>query len=258
MTAALPGTGAGTSAFSRALDHLGRAIVDGELPTDHTDTIEGLVERTGASRSVVREASRVLGALGMLSAGRRVGLRVLAPEHWDVLDPLVIRWRLGGPGARTQIDELRALRHAIEPAAAAAAAENVRRDAVDAPRDPEDDREGEEHGLGGEVSTRSLSVAVAALRSAADEPETAAYLQADRALHAAVLDLSANTMFARLRAVIDEGLRERAQRERVDLLPHPYDLTLHVRVAEAILAGDAGTAASVMREIVERTTPAPS
>lgn len=91
------------TAFERVLHTLGRAIVDGVLPAGHADTIEGLVQRTGASRSVVREASRVLGALGMLSAGRRVGLVILGPEHWDVLDPLVVRWRLVGPDSDAQL-----------------------------------------------------------------------------------------------------------------------------------------------------------
>ncbi|GAA1489439.1 FadR/GntR family transcriptional regulator [Brachybacterium sacelli] len=227
---------AGGTAFDRALDLLGRSIVGGELPADHADTIEGLVEHTGASRSVVREVSRVLTSLGMLSAGRRVGLRVLAQEHWDVLDPLVIRWRLDGPEPQALIDELRALRLAIEPAAAAAAATRAGR------RD--------------RGATRELEEAAADLRDAADEPEAAAFLRADRALHAAVLDLSANTLFTRLRAVVDEGLQERALRERAELLPDPHDLALHLRVTEAILAGEPGSAASAMREIVERTSSA--
>lgn len=236
MSAGAPDSSAGATTFARILDQLGRSIVDGELPAEHSDTIEGLVERTGASRSVVREVSRVLGALGMLTAGRRVGLRVRAREHWDMLDPLVIRWRLDGSDAQVQIDELRALRHAIEPAAAAAAATEAAR-----------------RGTG---ATRALEEAAAAMQDAADEPEPAAFLQADRALHAAVLDLCANTMFTRLRAVIDQGLRERALRERAELLPDPYDLTLHLRVTEAILGGEAGPAASAMREIVERTSSA--
>lgn len=225
----------GRTAFDRALDQLGRSIVSGELPADHGDTIEGLTARTGASRSVVREVSRVLGSLGMLSAGRRVGLRVLAPEHWDVLDPLVIRWRLDGPDPQKQVDELRALRHAVEPAAAAAAARTVQ--------------------CGG-VSTQALTLAVAALRRAGEDPDPAGFLQADLALHAAVLDFSANSMFIRLRAVVDEGLRVRALRERPDLPPNTHDLDLHVQVASAILAGDEQGAAHAMREIVERTSSA--
>ncbi|UEJ81211.1 FCD domain-containing protein [Brachybacterium halotolerans subsp. kimchii] len=234
-------TGAHPTRFDRALDELGTAIVRGDLPAGHADTVEGLVGRTGASRSVVRESTRVLTALGMLSAGRRVGLRVRGREHWDVLDPLVIRWRLAGPERTTQIAELRALRRAVEPEAAAAAARRV--------------AAGEATG----VSLRALEGAAAQMRQWAgvgavpgvDGPDS--FLAVDSALHAAVLALCDNAMFARLRTVIEESLRERALVERADLPPDPHDVDLHLQVARAIREGSAEDAARAMREIVVRT-----
>jgi DNA-binding FadR family transcriptional regulator len=228
---AMPGTGA--TRFDRALDQVGSAIVRGELPAGHADTVEGLVARTGASRSVVREATRVLGTLGMLSAGRRVGLRVRGREHWDVLDPLVIRWRLDSPERAVQIAELRSLRAAIEPAAAAAAAERVR------------------EGTAEEDALRQLAEAAESMRSAADDG--AAFLAADHGLHGAVLALSANAMFVRLRAVIRESLRERALVERADLPPDPHDVELHLQVVRAVAQGRAEEAARDMGEIIGRT-----
>ena len=225
----------GATAFERALDQLGREIVRGDLPTGHADTIDGFVERTGASRSVVREVTRVLGAVGMLSAGRRVGLRILPREHWDTLDVDVVRWRLDGPDAPVQTAELRALRLALEPAAAAAAARSTGPDRA--------------HGVA------ALEDAARAMLAAAENPDPTDFLQADRALHSAVLALSANSMFTRLRAVIEEGLRDRALRERAGLPPNPVDLALHLEVARAITAGDGAAAAAAMREIVERTSP---
>ena len=223
------------SAFDRALDQLGAAIVAGELPAGHADTVDGFITRTGASRSVIREVTRVLGALGMLSAGRRVGLRILPIAQWDLLDPRVIRWRLEGPDREVQLAELRSLRHAVEPAAAAAAAREVR---------------------DGRGSTRLLDEALVAMVQAADGPESGDFLAADRAFHAAVLDLSGNAMLLRLREVIEEGLRHRALVERGELAPDRHDLALHQEVAEAIGAGEEERAAACMREIIERTTVA--
>lgn len=232
----------GESRFDSALDTLGRAIVIGELPAEHADTIEGLVARTGASRSVVREATRVLATLGMLTAGRRVGLRVLPFEHWDTMDPLVVRWRLRSTGRDKQIEELRELRRAIEPEAAALAARRVSR---------------------GEISDwarEALAQADQQLRAVATVPDgatgpgdAAAYLHADSLLHARVLALSANAMFIRLQAVIEESLRERALHERIDLTPDPHDVDLHGEVVQRIQAGEPSAAAETMREIVERT-----
>lgn len=255
-----PTGGPRSTAFARALEQLGRAIVDGELPAGHIDTVEGFVERTGASRSVVREVTRVLGTLGMLCAGRRIGLRVLPREHWDVLDPHVIRWRMAGPeeDAAAAADELRALRHAIEPAAAAAAARTV------GDLGAQDERAGVERSGGeraadeqaGESRGRSLAALESAGRALADVPpgaEAESFLEVDRAVHAAILELSGNSVFMRLGAVIDEGLRTRAVHDRAGLPPDPHDLDLHRRVVGAILAGDPEDAASAMRQIVERT-----
>ncbi|UQN28535.1 FadR/GntR family transcriptional regulator [Brachybacterium kimchii] len=232
----------GESRFDSALDTLGCAIVLGELPAEHADTIEGLVARTGASRSVVREATRVLSTLGMLTAGRRVGLRVLPFDHWDTMDPLVIRWRLRSPGRIKQIAELRELRRAIEPEAAALAARRVSR---------------------GEVSNRAcgalahagreLRTVASGIGDATEPAHAAAYLHADSLLHSQVLALSANAMFIRLQAVIDESLRERALHERMDLAPEPHDVDLHGKVVRRILAGEPHAATAAMREIVERT-----
>ena len=225
---------AGASAFERALDQLGAAIVGGELEAGAADTIEGFIARTGASRSVVREVTRVLGGLGMLSAGRRVGLRIRPAEEWDLLDPRVIRWRLEGPDSARQVAELRSLRHAVEPAAAAAAAREVR---------------------AGRGDTRELDAAVTAMVEAADGPESGDFLAADRAFHAGVLALSGNAMLSRLRAVVEEGLRHRALVERGEQAPDRHDLGLHQEVAAAIGDGDEAQAAARMREIIERATP---
>ncbi|GAB4095124.1 FCD domain-containing protein [Brachybacterium horti] len=224
-----------STAFARALDQLGGAIARGDLPAGHADTVDGFVTRTGASRSVVREVTRVLTALGMLSAGRRVGLRVLGQEHWGLLDPHVIRWRLDGPDRAVQVEELRALRRAVEPAAAAAAARAVGR------RDEEE--------------VAALAAAAQAMTAAAGADDPGGFLAADRALHAAVLALSGNGMFVRLGGVIEEALRSRALHERADLPPDPHDLALHREVARAIIAGEETAARVAMAEIVDRTEP---
>ncbi|KQO62116.1 FadR/GntR family transcriptional regulator [Curtobacterium sp. Leaf261] len=216
------GTRTAVSAFDRVLDDIGTAIVRSELPAGHRDTVEGLERRTGTSRSIVREAIRVLTALGMLSAGRRVGLRVLPRDSWNVLDPLVIHWRLASADRPAQLEELRALRLAVEPEAARLAAERI-------------DREGR--------------IALAGTAHDLDAAGTErAWADADRALHGLVLRLSGNAMFIRLESVVDAALHER------ESLPvDPHALAQHRGVATAIGAGDGDRAASLMRRIVADT-----
>nr|WP_240895517.1 FCD domain-containing protein [Kineococcus siccus] len=173
----------------------------------------------------------------MLRASPRVGLVVQAPAHWDVLDPLVIRWRLGGPDREQQLTELRQLRAAVEPAAAAHAAEAVARG-----------------GPGVEERARHLAAAADALAAEAGAAGPA-FLRADQALHAAVLALAGSATFSRLGEVIAEALRDRALNERGHAPPDPHDVGLHLVLARAIGRGDAAAAAAAVREVVERAVP---
>lgn len=216
-------------AFERVLHDVGSSIVRGDLATDQVVTVDGLVERTGASRSIVREATRVLGSLGLVTASRRVGLRILPVSAWDVLDPLVVRWRLDGPDRAVQLDELRALRRAVEPEAAREAASRV--------------------GAGTDADAALRSLAERLTAAAGADADTTAWADTDRDLHALVLALSGNTMFGRLHAVVDEAVGERRS-----LPPDPHDVHLHVAVARAIATHDPEAAARAMREIVDRTT----
>jgi DNA-binding FadR family transcriptional regulator len=220
------GAAAGGRAFGHVLETVGRAIVVGDLPEGHADTLDGLVERTGASRSIVREASRVLVSLGLLSAGRRVGLLVRPTSEWNVLDPRVIGWRLDSPRRQEQLDELRQLRAAVEPEAARLAA---------------DRRTGAE--------AEALTAAAGTLETASIE----GYLEADQRLHGLVLAASGNSLFVRLRSVVDAALADRALHERPRVPPEPHDMRLHVDMVAAIVSRDGETAARLMREIVVRT-----
>ena len=71
--------------------------------------IDELESRYGVSRTVVREAVRVLEAMHLVESRRRVGVTVRRTEEWNVFDPAVIRWRLAGADRPRQ---LRSLDHA--------------------------------------------------------------------------------------------------------------------------------------------------
>ena len=114
-----------TSLHHRAIEHLGARIVAGELPAGHVMLAEHLEDELKVSRSVVREAVRVLQSLGLVETMKRVGIRVLPANRWNPFDPLVIRWRLAGEGRGGQLRSLAELRTAVEPVAAELAAGNA-------------------------------------------------------------------------------------------------------------------------------------
>lgn len=243
MTSPSAGPRRSRSTFDRVRDELGTAIVTGELPAGHRDSIDGFVARTGASRSIVREAVRVLVGSGLLSARRRTGLVVHPAGAWDVTDPVVLGWQLAGPDRERVVAHLRALRRAVEPAAASAAAAAV---AAGVPA--------RRYGPGSleDVIVRDplevLLENATVMAAWTDADDAATFLQADRALHRTVLALSGNAFFIRL-----GGLTERALDDRASIRPDLHDVGLHVRLAHAVADGEPVTAASAMTEIIDRT-----
>lgn len=219
---------ASAGAFHRVRDRLGADIVGGVLPEGAVVTIEDLQHRTGTSRSIVREATRVLVSLGMLRATQRVGVRVLPERDWNVFDPQVIRWRLRSDARGLQLRELFELRLAVEPEAARLAA---------ARRNP----------------AQAADLLEAAGRLSSSDANSGNFLDADLGFHRLVLAASGNATFVRLGAVIDEALRERAIVDMAHTAPNTHDLRLHAEVAASIHQRDGVSASSGMREIIERT-----
>ncbi|MEZ0491493.1 FadR/GntR family transcriptional regulator [Kineococcus sp. TBRC 1896] len=212
-------------AFGRVLDHVGAAVVTGDLPAGARTSVDALVEETLASRSIVREATRVLVALGLLTAGPRVGLVVQPATRWNLLDPHVVRWRLAGPDRAAQLRELRELRTAVEPVAARAAA----RRADSATR----------------TRLRDLATALDTVLDTAPGD----FSRLDAALHSELLHAAGNPMLVTLGAVVALAVRDRAE-----VPPRRLDVRLHADLARSVADGDDDLAGGLVARIVRRTS----
>ncbi|GAB2511642.1 FadR/GntR family transcriptional regulator [Paramicrobacterium agarici] len=217
------------SLHDRVLDALGESIVSGELAPGTVMRAEQIEHEHGVSRSVVREAVRVLQSLGLLTIVKRVGITVLASENWRVFDPFVIRWRLAGERG-AQLRSLTELRCAVEPSAAELAA----RHAPDAFAEP-------------------LVSLAARMRSVGRSGDLDAFLELDIEFHSRVLAASGNEMFAALDSVIAEVLRGRTELGLMPEKPHEEALALHLDVADAVHGRRPAEAHEAMDQIMRRT-----
>jgi len=208
------------------LDSLGREIVDGVTPVGSALTLDGICVRFGVSRTVAREAMRMLESMRLITSRRRVGLVVRPREEWDVFDPRLIRWRLDGPQRSDQLRSLTELRLAVEPHAAACAAAAAGR------------QEGDE-----------LVALTARMRRLGEEGRLAEFMELDIEFHARLLRASGNEMFAALTDVVAEVLRGRTEHGLMP--PHPEEeaLSAHEAVAAAVRAGDPVAAEVAMSQI---------
>jgi len=76
------------------LDHLGKVIVTGGYDDRPFPTEAELSIQHGVSRSVTREAVKMLTAKGLLSARPRQGTIVQPRSSWNLFDADILRWLL--------------------------------------------------------------------------------------------------------------------------------------------------------------------
>jgi len=217
----------GESLHGDVLDGLGLLVTGGGLEPGQVVRAEELGTRFGVSRTVVREAVRVLESMGLVTSRRRVGVTVAPREDWNVHDPRVIRWRLDGPGREEQLRTLTELRGGVEPVAAGLAATRA---------SPEQC---------GALLRAVMDMAVYG-RSGDLEP----YLEADVRFHSTLLAASGNEMLAAFSGMVGEVLSGRTRHDLMPTKPEPAAIRLHADVAEAVQAGDAAGAERAMRAIL--------
>ena len=223
------GTAAEGTLHDRLLDQWGAAIVDGAIaPGDRLPVPD--LDSQRPSRTVTREVTRVLEAMGLVTVKRKVGATVNPRRLWNIYDPRVIEWRLRGPGRGRTLHELSELRACVEPMAAQLAASHADQD-----------------------HWAKLTRAAIDMVANADRADGPDYLRADETFHRTLLEASGNAMFAALGDVIASVLSGRTRHE---LMPRKADekaLRLHGDVAALIRRGDAEGARHAMDWIVDES-----
>lgn len=216
-----------TSLHESVLDRLGAAVITGALAEGSVLRIEQVEADFGVSRTVIREAVRVLEAMRVVSVRRRVGITVRPAAEWNAFDPRIIRWRLAGPRRRDHLRALGELRRGVEPVAAGLAALHA---------------SGEQCGV--------LTGAVIGMSVTARSGDLETYLEHDIAFHRTLLAATGNEMFIGLADVVAEVLAGRTRHNLMPASPKPMAVSLHVTVAETVQAGDRTGAEEAMRGIV--------
>lgn len=205
---------------------LGRAIVVGDYDDKPFPTEAEIVREHEVSRSVTREAVKMLGAKGLLGARPKQGTFVRPQDAWNLFDTDVLRWLLERRRSLTLLRHFNELRIAVEPQAAALAAVNAADDQMQA-----------------------ITAGLERMRGAEDGMDDA--LDADIAFHVAILRASNNPFFAQFRSMVSTALRT-SIRFTNRLAGRSASMADHGAVHDAILARDPDSARAAMTQLIEK------
>lgn len=206
---------------------LGVDIVTGNYGEKNPFPVEEeLCKRFGASRTVLREAVKMLTAKGLLSARPRQGTKVQPESNWNLMDPDILRWLLERKFSTSLLVQFNEVRLAMEPQAAALASKSA-----------------------GPEEKQAVRAAIERMRAAErgeDDP-----LESDIAFHVAVLRATRNPFYRHLTELTATALRfsiRTTNRYKGVRLANVAD---HKKVADAIINGKPVVAYESMRKMIQ-------
>ena len=218
-----------TGATRTALETLGRRIANDTYAEGSVMPTEAeLAASLDVSRATARDAVKVLSGKGLVRTARRYGTRVRPAAEWNLLDADVISWHdPGHPRIRTMFVETTELRCILEPEAAALAAERAT---------PEQRR----------------AIHAAATEMQAERQSLQDLFDADCRFHTAMLEATGNRMMLQLGGIIVATVRISYEFGILANDGETVSREGHLRVANAILAGDPGRAKAEMAAMLAR------
>lgn len=203
-----------SSITNMILEDLGASIVSQKIGTDGPTVIEAdLCETYGASRSVMREAIKMLQSKGLISSRPKQGTRICSEEKWNLLDPDVLRWILERDFSLPLLREFTEIRMGIERQSVLLACRNA----------TEEDK----------VSMLNCVEEMEAAERGESDP-----LQSDIDLHLSVLQASHNRFLIAHTPLIDTALRFSIRLSNQYKRVRIANVSDHREMVEAINAGD--------------------
>lgn len=216
----------GRGLHGEVVEKIGLRILTGVYPPGMVLFVEDLERELGVSKTVVREALKVLGAKGLVDSRPKRGTLVRPRTAWSLLDPDLLLWRQvsrNDPGFLRDLSEVRFI---VEPEGARLAALRCTLEDLS-----------------------ELEQALANMDLATDAGDGAAFTEADLAFHRVLLLSAHNELLAQMEIVIEVGLRLRDQTVHSSR-NWPDPMPVHRAILDAVRAGQAELAAAATRAML--------
>jgi len=201
------------SMHARIVRDLGMRIVSGEFkPGDRLPSEAALLGDYEVSRPVLREATRVLVAKGLVLSRQRAGATVRPRSEWHLLDPDVLYWLIQTQPPPDFVETLLTVRRVFEPAAAALAAR-----------------------VASDADLKGIASAYAAMEAARDAEEI---LEPDLAFHRRIAEATHNDLLAYIGNMLSLALRESIKLSSLHPNTNALSLPRHKAILTALLNRD--------------------
>lgn len=179
------------------------------------------------SRTVIREALKVLDAKGLVVTRSRVGTQVADPDDWNILDPQLIEWHPEGALDNRIFDAILETRRGIEPLVAEFAAKRATLSELAA-----------------------IEAALHGMQAAGSDIEE--FTRADIKFHRELYAASHNPIFRQIGKLIDAALTFAIQATAVLSADERAEATrVHTALVDALRMRDAKAARLASEAIIE-------
>lgn len=215
----------------QVVKHLAVRILEGvDARSEPVTTTEAeLCRDLNVSRTILRQAVKVLEAKGLVDVRPRVGVRIRPRREWNVADPDLLAWQSEMQPDAHFLKSLCEVRRILEPAAAELAA--LRAD---------------------NVQIAEIHAWYREMERYVEDPEP--FIAADMEFHKAIFSAARNELLARISSTIGTALRT----SRTITTRRPGSsiqaLEWHRAVADAIRDHDAPGARAAMDWLIQQTT----
>lgn len=205
-------------------------ILNGTLTPDGVSSTEmDLCRELGVSRTILREAIKVLSAKGLVEVRPKTGVRVKPRSEWSLLDPTLLMWQTEVGVDETFVRNLCQVRMILEPPTAEAAAISA-----------------------SDEETAGIYNAYLAMDRA--KSDFMVFVDADYEFHNAISRATHNYFLIQINRIVFDALRgsQSIFRERRDPVGAAAALNLHGSVADAIRKRKPEAAREAMVQVIRR------
>ena len=183
-----------------------------------------LCQMLGVSRTVLREAVKVLEAKGLVEVGHGQGVKSRARSEWNHLDPDVLNWQCESGADQTFLLNMNEIRLILEPVVAAQMASR-----------------------GDDAAIERMNKCRSQMEEYVHDREL--FIQADLAFHKEIIMGCGNDILTRMALAISTALRA-SQDVSIQVPGWAQSLQLHSALADAITRRDPDAARAAMTVII--------